>query len=109
MRSSLLTVLLSSEKRTDLLLILKEKPMTIEEINIQLETNSVTILPQLKKLKEYGLVIQEDRMYSLSLLGRIIVSKVESLVQAFRLLEANCDYWSGFRQGEIPPGFKRMQ
>ena len=109
MRSSLLTVLLSSEKRTDLLLLLKEKPMTIEEINSQLETNSVAILPQLKKLKEYGLVLQEDRTYYLSLLGRIIVRKVESLVQAFRLLEANCDYWSGFRKGEIPPGFKRME
>ena len=55
MRSSLITVLLSSEKRTDLLLLLKEKPRTIEEINSELGTNSVAILPQLKNLKENGL------------------------------------------------------
>ena len=87
MRSSLITVLLSSEKRTELLLLLKEKPRTIEEINNELDMNSVTVLPQLKRLKENGLVIQEDRIYDLSLIGRIIVRKMESLVKAFRQLE----------------------
>ncbi|MGB9939023.1 ArsR family transcriptional regulator [Methanosarcina sp.] len=91
MRSSLITVLLSSEKRTELLLLLKDKPRTIEEINDELDTNSVAILPQLKKLKENGLVIQEDRVYELSLLGRIIVRKMESLVKAFRQLEDDHD------------------
>ena len=91
MRSSLITILLSSEKRTDLLLLLKKKPQTIEEINDELDTNSVAILPQLKRLKENGLVVQEDRVYGLSLLGRIIVRKMESLVKAFRHLENNYD------------------
>lgn len=110
MRSSLITILLSSEKRTDLLLLLKEKPRTIEEINDKLDTNSVAILPQLKKLKEMGLVAHEDRAYDLSLIGKIIVRKMEPLVKAFRLLEDNYDYWSGLKSGEIPPGFfKRME
>jgi len=87
MRSSLITILMSSEKRTDLLLLLKDRPRNIEEINNELGTNSVAILPQLKKLKENGLVIQEDRVYDLSLLGRIIVRKLESLVKALRQLE----------------------
>jgi len=87
MRSTLITILLSSEKRTDLLLLLKEKPRTIEEINNGLDTNSVAILPQLKKLKENGLVIQQDKIYELSLLGKIIVRKTESLVKALRQLE----------------------
>lgn len=89
MRSNLITILLSSEKRTDLLLLLKEKPRTIEEINNELNTNSVAILPQLKKLKEKGLVIQEEKIYELSILGKIIVRKMESLVKAFRQLENN--------------------
>jgi predicted transcriptional regulator len=95
MRSSLITILLSSEKRTELLLLLKEESRTIEEINNELETNSVAILPQLKKLKENGLVVQENKVYDLSLLGRIVVRKMEPLVKAFRLLENNPDYWSG--------------
>jgi len=110
MRSSLITILLSSEKRTDLLLLLKEKPRAIEEINDELNTNSVAILPQLKKLKENRLVVQENRVYDLSLLGRIIVRKIEPLVKAFRLLEDNYGYWSGLRPGGIPAGFfKRME
>lgn len=108
MRSSLITVLLSSEKRTDLLLFLKEKPRTIEEINSELDTNSVAILPQLKRLKENGLVVQEDRVYSLSLLGKILVRRMESLVKAFRLLEDNYDYWSGVKPGGAPAVFFKL-
>ncbi len=109
MRSSLITLLLSSDKRTDLLLFLKEKPRTIEEINETLDTNSVAILPQLKRLKESDLVIQENKTYTLSLLGKIIVRKMEPLVKAFRLLEDNYDYWTSSRPGTIPAGFfKKM-
>ena len=105
MRSSLITILLSSEKRMDLLLLLKEKPRTIEEINDELDTTSVAILPQLKKLKEVELVIYEDKVYDLSHLGKIIVGRLEPLVKAIRLLEDNYDYWSGLKPGEIPSGF----
>lgn len=108
MKSSLITVLLSSEKRTDLLLFLKEKPRTIEEINSELNTSSVTILPQLKRLKESGLVIQEDKVYSLSLLGKILVRRIESLVKAFNLLEDNYDYWSGVKPGGAPLVFFKL-
>lgn len=108
MRSSLITTLLSSEKRTDLLLFLKEKSRTIEEINEALDTNSVAILPQLKKLKECELVVQENKIYTLSLLGKIIVRKMEPLVKAFKLLEDNYDYSSGSKPGGIPPAFFRQ-
>jgi predicted transcriptional regulator len=55
-------------------------------------------------------VIQEDRLYELSLIGKVIAIKMESLVKAFRLLETNCDNWSNLKPGEIPPGFfKRME
>jgi predicted transcriptional regulator len=108
MKSSLITVLLSSEKRTDLLLFLKEKPRTIEEINSGLDTNPVAVLPQLKRLKESGLVVQEDRVYSLSLLGKILVRRMESLVKAFRLLEDDYDYWSGVKPGGSPLVFFRL-
>lgn len=110
MRPSLITTLLSSEKRTDLLLLLNEKPRTIEEINQELDTNSVLILPQLKRLKESELVVQENRIYDLSLLGRIVVRKIEPLVKVFRLLEDNYDYWAGAKPGGIPADFfKRME
>ncbi len=109
MRYSLITILLSSEKRTDLLLLLKEKPRTIEEINDKLDTNSVAILPQLKKLKEYELVIYEDKIYDLSPLGKIITKKIEPLIEVIRLLEkSEDDYLSGHKSGRVPPGLFKL-
>ncbi len=105
----MITILLSSEKRTDLLLLLKEKPRTIEEINDELDTNPVAILPQLKKLKEYKLVIHEDRVYDLSPLGKIIATKMEPLIEVIRLLEESYgDCWSGHKSGRVPPGFFKL-
>lgn len=105
----MITILLSSEKRTDLLLLLKEKPRTIEEINDALDTNSVAILPQLKKLKEFELVIHEDRVYDLSPLGKIITRKMEPLIDVVRLLEESYDdYWSGLKPGGVPPGLLKL-
>lgn len=108
MKSSLITVLLSSEKRTDLLLFLKEKPRSIEDISSELNTSSITILPQLKKLKESGLIVQEDKAYSLSLPGKILVRRIESLVKAFSKLEGNYDYWSGVKSGGSPLVFIKL-
>jgi predicted transcriptional regulator len=109
MISSLITILLSSEKRTDLLLLLKEKPRTIEEINDELDTNSVAILPQLKKLKECELIIHEDRVYDLSPLGKIIARKMEPLIEVIRLLEESYeDYCSGHKSGRIPECFFKL-
>jgi predicted transcriptional regulator len=105
MKSSLIIILLSSEMRTDLLLLLKEKSRTIDEINDELHTNSVAILPQLKKLKENGLVIQEGRVYELSLIGKAIVIKIEPLVKAFRLLENNCEHQSNLKPEKFLPAF----
>lgn len=108
MKSSLITVLLSSEKRTYLLLFLKEKPRDIEEISSELNTSSVTILPQLKKLKEIGLVIQEDKVYRLSLPGKILVRRIESLLKAFSSFEDNYDYLSGVKPGGAPLVFLKL-
>ncbi|KKG08728.1 hypothetical protein EO92_12920 [Methanosarcina sp. 2.H.A.1B.4] len=107
MSSSLVTVLLSSRK-TDLFLFLKEKPRTIEEINSKLGTNPAAILFQLKRLNENGLVVQEDRVYSLSLPGKILVRRMESLVTAFRLLEDDYDYCPGVKPGGISPVFFKL-
>jgi predicted transcriptional regulator len=80
-------ILLSSERRTDLLLYLKEKPRSIDEINDELDTNSVSILPHIKKLKDFELVTHEDKLYELSPLGKIIIRKMEPLIEAIRQLE----------------------
>jgi len=107
MSSSLVTVFLSS-KKTDLFLFLKEKPRTVEEINSELGICPDAILSQLKRLGENGLVVQDGSIYTLSLPGKILVRRMDSLVKAFRLLEDNYDYCPGVKPGGIPPVFFKL-
>ncbi len=57
-----------SEKRKKILLFLKDKPSTMAEIQEHLSADPVSILPQIKKLKEGKLVVQKEHMYELSLI-----------------------------------------
>ncbi|AKB31991.1 Transcriptional regulator, ArsR family [Methanosarcina siciliae HI350] len=107
MSSSLVTVFLPS-RRTDLFLFLKEKPGTVEEINSELGIGPDAILSRLKRLEENGLVVQQGNIYSLSLTGKILVRRMESLVKAFRLLEDDYDYCPGVKPGGIPPVFFKL-
>ena len=63
MNSSLLDLILFSEKRKDFLLLLKEGPKSIEEILEKLQVSRTALLPQIKKLKDENLVIHENEMY----------------------------------------------
>lgn len=69
-----------SEKRKELLLFLKDKPRSIYEIQEQLCTDPVSILPQLKKLKDRKLVIQRSHTYELSIIGKAIADKMSPLI-----------------------------
>lgn len=84
-----------------MLLFLKEKPRTIDEINDELDTDSVSILPHIKKLKDFELVTHEDKLYGLSPLGKIIIRKMEPLIGAIRQLEES---YGDSRQGIKPRG-----
>lgn len=94
MPSPLINLLLGSEIRTELLHLLQKGPASIEIINRELNTNSVTILPQLKKLKDYQLVIQEKKVYSLSPIGGVLVRKTEPMLKIFRLFEKDLSFWN---------------
>jgi len=92
-----------SEKRRNLLIFLKDGPRSIDEIQAHLHVNSVYILPQLKKLKDRKLVIQKDRNYELSIMGKAIVDKMPPLLETLEVFEDNFDYWSQRNLEGIPP------
>ena len=56
MNPGLLDLILFSEKRKDFLLLLKEGPKGIEETLEKLQVPRTAILPQIKKLKDIGLI-----------------------------------------------------
>ena len=59
MKLQLINLLLFSDKRRDFLLLLAEGPKSIDEALNSLQISRVALLPQIKKLKEEGLIVQE--------------------------------------------------
>ena len=96
-------LLFRSEKRRDLLIFLKDSPRSIDEIQEHLCADTVSILPQLKKLKDRKLVLQKNHTYELSINGKAIVNKMSPLLDTLEVLEGNFDYWSRRNLEGIPP------
>ncbi len=103
MKISLIDLAFLSEKRKDVLLLLEEGPKTGDEIKTALNVNSTSIMPQIKKLKEGRLIVQDDRnTYRLSGMGEIVVEKMEPLLNTVRVFEENYDYWINHDFTAIP-------
>ncbi len=94
-----------SEKRKNLLLFLKSGPKNIDEIKEILQVSSTSILPQIKKLKEQKLVLQEDKTYELAPIGKVLVEKMGPIVSTLELFEENFEYWAERDLRGIPPSF----
>lgn len=78
----------------------------MDEIQEHLCVDSVSILPQLKKLKDRKLVIQKDHTYELSIMGKAIVDRMPPLLDTLQVLEDNFDYWSRRNLEGIPRGLR---
>jgi predicted transcriptional regulator len=103
MENFLLDLILLSEKRTNVLLLLLEGSMDMETIKKALNASETSIQPQVKKLKEQHLIVQERNLYELSGIGKIVAKKMKPLLDTFSVLEENADYWADRDMSEIPP------
>lgn len=107
MKLELIETIFLSDKRKQLLLFLADGPKHMDEITEALQAPSTAILPQIKKLKEKSLVIQEDKDYTLSLIGKILVNKMRSLVNVIDVFEDNFEYWTERDLQGIPFSFRK--
>jgi predicted transcriptional regulator len=99
-------LILRSEKRKSVLLFLKNGPRSIDEILEHLSVDPVSILPQIKKLKDGKLVLQKNHTYELSIIGKIIVDRMLPLMDTFEVFEDNFDYWSRRKLEGVPKELK---
>lgn len=107
MQLELLELIFLSDKRKQLLLFLRDGPKNMDEIKEALDVTSTAILPQIKKLKEKSLVVQEDKNYKLSLIGKVLVEKMQPLVNIVDVFEDNFDYWAERDLQGIPHDFRK--
>jgi len=96
-----------SDKRKKLLLYLKDKPRSMSEIQEYLSSDPVSILPQIKKLKEGNLIVQKGHNYELSLMGLVIADQMPPFLDTLGVLEENFDYWTKRNLEGIPPFLRK--
>jgi len=94
MELQLIDTIFFSDKRKNLLLLLKDGPKTIEEIKTELEVSSSPIMAQIRILLKDGLLVQKRDIYELSVKGKLIVPKMEPLLSTFQVFDENHDYWA---------------
>jgi predicted transcriptional regulator len=103
MELQLIDTIFFSDKRKNLLLLLKNGPKTIEEIKTELEVSSSPIMAQIRILLKDGLLVQKDDSYELSIKGKLIVPKMEPLLSTFKVFDDNHDYWARQNLRILPP------
>jgi predicted transcriptional regulator len=101
----LIDLLFMSQKRRDLLLLLKNGGRTIEEIVDILNVTPTGMLPQIKKLKEEFLVIQDEREYRLTPLAEILVEKMRPLLDTLEIIEEHEIFWQERDLSDLSPAF----
>ncbi|WP_094229153.1 helix-turn-helix transcriptional regulator [Methanolobus psychrotolerans] len=102
MKDSLIDIIFNSEKRKNVLLLLLEGEKSREEIKTSLNVTSTALIPQIKKLKEHGLVIQNGDYYILTNMGKVLVANMLPLLNAVNVFEENSNYWLNRDLNNIP-------
>lgn len=93
MDTRLLDVLFRSEKRKNMLLLLQNGPLETTELLKNLNTNRQALLPQIKILENSYLVTHYEDSYELTSIGKLIVSRMKTLLGTVDLLDTDIDYW----------------
>lgn len=103
MSIELIETLFLSEKREKMLLLLIDGPADIKKINSTLEVTSSSILPQIKKLREAGLVHKDDNgTYELTTIGKLIVENMKPLSCMLKVFDKSDTYWDERELNTIP-------
>lgn len=109
MNTPLLELILLSNRRTDIILFLRDGPKTIYEITESLNLGPVEVLPQIKKLRDNSLVIKTKNEYHLSPLGIAITSRMQPMINHLKTFGTQYDFWTSHAIECIPaPFLKRI-
>lgn len=102
-KSSVFDTVLLSEKRKDILLLLKEEgSKSSDDIKDTFDFPWKSMTPQIKKLINWGLVLEDNNKYTLSDMGSVIASSMQSFLNILYLYEKNLTFWSDHDLSSIP-------
>lgn len=102
MKQCLLNLILFSGRRKDILLLLKKKPRDIDSIKELLKVDASSVQPHIKKMKDSGLIIERNKIYSLSEIGEAIIENMQPLLNMVEFFGENAEYWMSHDLSSIP-------
>ncbi|MHB8101333.1 MAG: helix-turn-helix transcriptional regulator [Methanosarcina sp.] len=102
MKQSHINLIFSSDKRRDLLFLLKKEPRDVDTIKELLKVDAGSIQPHIKKMKDYDLITEENKIYRLSKKGEVIVENMQLLLNVVEVFEENAEYWKTHDLSSIP-------
>lgn len=100
---SLQDLIFSSEKRKNVLLLLREGAQEMDDLLVSLDTTRTALLPQLKVLEDHYLVDHRKDAYELTTLGKLLVNKMLPLFDTVGVFDRDIDYWGTRNLNFIPP------
>lgn len=107
MKKPLLDVIIASEKRKDVLLLLDSVPQEMETILSSLDTTRQALIPQIRILEEHYLVTGSDDIYELTTVGRLVLDELSTLLGTVETLDSDIDYWGTHKLEFIPPNLMK--
>lgn len=102
MKQSFISLIFLSDKRKEFLSLLKEAPRDIDKVKELLNVDSSSIQPHIKKMKEFGLIRENNKIYSLSEIGEAIVENMQPMLDITDFFEENSEYWKTHDLSSIP-------
>ena len=101
-KQSLITLILLSNRRKELLFLLKKEPRDIDTIKELLNVDSGSIQPHIKKMKDAGLITEKNKTYNLSDIGEMLAENLQPLLNTAEVFEENTEYWKSHDLSSIP-------
>lgn len=89
----MLSVVAGSSIRRDILANLSEGPKSRSDLSSRLDITSPQLSIGLRELLEYDLISVDNRLYTLTPWGRVIVGQFRTLLKTIDLYEDHRDFW----------------
>ena len=103
------TIFLSEKRKNVLVFLLKEGPKNIDEIKDELDVSASALMPQIKKLLKWDLLIYDynEDIYKLSDIGALLVEKIDDFLNIVDIYVENREYWEIRDFSEIPSHMRK--
>jgi predicted transcriptional regulator len=100
--NGLLGLIIYSNIRTEIILLLLCKPMTLSELKNYFNISSPEIIPRLKELQNNEIIFKENNEYILSDIGKIIAMNLKPFLNTLDTINQNKKFLKEHNLGSLP-------